>query len=236
MLAISLLLFWPWLNADDVSNAHQKNKDENDYRKNTEHLDKNKKKHKSKNSNNDSNVKKQKKKSLLTKDIAVEILLANGFLPELTPYAPNFKNLSISQQQNYGMPYETVRIVDGKKPALLHFWATWCGPCKRELPAFAEFAELSQDLLNIYTISPELSNGDRDSAQKIWNFYDSNRLEGLNVCADINNEISSKLEINGIPVTVLISTSGVLLGRFLGATDWGNQELVEALEVFLTSD
>lgn len=166
------------------------------------------------------NKKKQRSAKTMSFESALEIMLEHGFLPQL-PAIP-LSSLILSVQKTQGSHFQGIGLRDSKKPILLHFWATWCGPCKRELPAFADFVG-SQDVIDTYTISSELKSNDTDIADKIWHFYNINNIKSLNVCMDINGKLAAELGISGIPTTFLLSSDGFLLGRFLGVTDWSNK-------------
>lgn len=218
MLAIAPLLFWAWLNNESLLEKEDVKKE--DIVENTR-----------KRKNGNLSEQKNKKRSLpkLSKDKALEILFKLGFseLPAL-----QFPALIISMQKEWHSDFQGINFLDTKKPILLHFWATWCGPCKRELPAFAEFVS-SQDVFDAYTITSELRTADPSIAEKIWTYYNNNNICGLNVCADIGATLSNLLGVNGIPATFLISSEGVILGRFLGAADWANPDMANALMAYV---
>jgi thiol-disulfide isomerase/thioredoxin len=213
MFAIAPLLFWAWLNNESPL-------EKADAAENTK-----------KKAHDSTSQKRSKKRATkkLTKDQALETLFSFGFseLPAL-----RLPTLIISMQKEQHSGFQGINFLDAKKPVLLHFWATWCGPCKRELPAFAEFIS-SQDVLDAYTITSELRTADPAIAEKIWNYYNNNKIEGLNVCADIDASLASLLDVSGIPVTFLISSEGLLLGRFLGAVDWANPAFTDALLAYI---
>lgn len=163
---------------------------------------------------------------------AVEIMLENGFVPQLPPF--KLPSSALKVQKAPDTPYERINIADRKnKPAIVHFWATWCGPCKRELPEFSRFAAKVADRINIYTITSELKNGSNDEAKAIWDFYQSKGIKHLNVTSDENASLSGILGVTGIPVTFLIDIHGKVIGQFLGATDWSKPDLIAAILTIL---
>ena len=136
---------------------------------------------------------------------------------------PNGENVYIDIQQPdpEGKAVTLKEIVEkpGNKYVLVDFWASWCSPCREEMPfvkkAYDEFHDKGFD---IYAVSAD--NGDRLMAQ--WRKYIvDNQLSWTNVC---NNEVHSKAHldyaIQGIPDNVLIDCSdGKIIGRSLRGED-----------------
>ena len=136
---------------------------------------------------------------------------------------PNGENvyIDIEQPDPEGNVITLKEIVEkpGNKYVLVDFWASWCGPCREEMPfvkkAYDEFHDKGFD---IYGVSAD--NGDRLMAQ--WREYIvDNQLSWTNVC---NNELHSKAHldyaIQGIPDNVLIDCSdGKIIGRSIRGED-----------------
>lgn len=218
MFVLAPLFFWAWLNNEEP--LQQKETVESEKSKKEQTIKKNRKSGQVKNFG----------KVKMSFDKAMEIMLDHGFLPQLP--AVKLPALIISVQKSRNSNSQNINFLEEKKPIILHFWATWCGPCKRELPHFAIFVS-AQDSMNVFTITSELKDDRNEVWTKIWNFYQANNIEGLNVCADINGNLASLLGVSGIPATFLISSDGFLLGRFLGATDWSSPELSKALVAYV---
>ena len=129
--------------------------------------------------------------------------------------------IDIEQPDPEGKVVSLKEIVEkpGNQYVLVDFWASWCGPCREEMPfvkkAYDEFHDKGFD---IYAVSAD--NGDRLMAQ--WREYIvENQLSWTNVC---NNELHSKAHldyaIRGIPDNVLIDCSdGKIIGRSLPGKD-----------------
>src|SRR5215813_5717439 len=100
------------------------------------------------------------------------------------------------------------------KVILLDFWATWCGPCKIEIPWFIEFQnKYGRDGLQVIGVSVD------DTLQKLKPFVDSHKmnyvvLQGLDH-DDMQDAYGPML---GVPITLMISREGKICGRHAGLT------------------
>ena len=137
---------------------------------------------------------------------------------------PNGENVYIDIQQPdpEGNVVSLKEIVEkpGNKYVLLDFWATWCGPCREEMPAVKEAYERFHDKgFDIYAVS--LDNGDR--LMKQWREYIvDNNLLWVNVCSGeyTRSKAYQDYAFKGIPDNVLIDCSdGKIIGRTLRGKD-----------------
>lgn len=93
---------------------------------------------------------------------------------------------------------------------LLNFWATWCGPCVGEMPAFPKLVEKYGDDLTL--IAVDLG----EDAETVENFLERNGYE-FPVALDLKGDIGSLYPSDGIPYTVLIGRDGEIASVHLGA-------------------
>jgi len=102
---------------------------------------------------------------------------------------------------------------------LLHFWATFCKPCREELPALdrlsREFAGKGFAVLAIAV--------DRDDPQAVEHFVREHTIR-LTVPLDPGGEVRKKYEIDALPTSYLIGPDGRFVGRVVGAHDWISPE------------
>ncbi len=118
--------------------------------------------------------------------------------------APNF-----TVYDNNG---NTVKLSDLKgKPVILNFWATWCGPCKSELPAFDKMYEKYKDKINFMMIN--LTDGDRETKDAVMEFV---LKEGYSfpVYYDTTKEAAYAYGTYSIPVSMFIDKDGYILGEY----------------------
>ncbi len=117
------------------------------------------------------------------------------------------------------------RIADFRGRLLvLNVWATWCPPCRRELPGLVALQDrLSQDHLLVVTLSVD---DDRELARE----YLRQRELTLPAYIDQGQDIAQRLlGVRVFPDTFVISPEGVLLKRIAGEVDWRREAIVEAL-------
>lgn len=110
------------------------------------------------------------------------------------------------------------------KPIILHFWATWCGPCGIELPYYDAFAR-NDDIVNIALCS----GGNAETFEKVNNFYQKHSIKRLPVALDVTGALSRAFAVKGLPTTVFINKDGFEIGRIVGIVDWGDKKVVKLL-------
>ncbi|MBY6261808.1 TlpA family protein disulfide reductase [Azospirillum sp. 412522] len=112
---------------------------------------------------------------------------------------------------------------------LLNLWATWCGPCVKEMPSLDRLqAQLGGDAFQVVALS--LDRGGRTAVEP---FYRKTGVEHLTVFLDPGSESMKALSLRGLPTTVLVDPDGRELGRVEGAVEWDSPEVVAFLRQFL---
>ncbi|MEW5964081.1 MAG: TlpA disulfide reductase family protein [Pseudomonadota bacterium] len=112
---------------------------------------------------------------------------------------------------------------------LLNVWASWCAPCREEMPALQGLQEaLAADGLVVVTLSFDKTPA--DAAR----FLADLGLASLPLLVDPGREALEALSVEGAPTSILVDPSGRELGRIAGAVDWASPEamlLVKAMIV-----
>ena len=112
------------------------------------------------------------------------------------------------------------------KVVLVNFWATWCGPCIREMPSLANLQKkrggsdftvlaLSQDLKEWGRVSP---------------FLNKLGINNLPVYVDRNMRIARRLKVVGLPTTIMFSKNGMELGRLNGMAEWDTPQALRLID------
>ena len=99
---------------------------------------------------------------------------------------------------------------------IVNFWATWCAPCVKEMPALDRLArEVKNDGLIVLALS-----ADREGAPVVRKFYDKNGIEHLPVAIDRISRVARALDVGGLPTTVMFDADGREVGRVVGTAEW----------------
>ena len=114
------------------------------------------------------------------------------------------------------------------KLVVLNFWATWCAPCREEMPSLDQLAS-NKNFKNISVIPINIG---RESQSKSENFFNQINIKNLNIYYDSSTELPNKLSLRGVPTTILVNKNGEEFARILGAVDFKNKELISWLNKF----
>lgn len=110
------------------------------------------------------------------------------------------------------------------KVVVVNFWATWCGPCKEEMPAFERLRQqLDPERFALLTITTDLQ---RDG---ITHFL-ANLQVHLPVLFDEDHDVSHAYLVRALPTTVFIDRQGTLIGRAVGPREWDAPNVVRAVQ------
>lgn len=108
---------------------------------------------------------------------------------------------------------------------VINFWATWCAPCVKEMPALDRLRALLQgDGIEVLALS-----ADRGGAPVVQRFYDANGITELPVLIDNQRRVSRAFAIQGLPTTILVDEFGHEVGRVVGVAEWDAPETVAFL-------
>ena len=135
-------------------------------------------------------------------------LLSNSFADEVT----DIKNLVINKNLK---KYDNLTFLNAKKEQLdlsdyhgnliiLNFWATWCAPCKEEMPSL-DLLQLNKNLKNL-KIFP--INVGTDNIEKASNFFNELKIQNLKLYFDSPTTLAKKFKLRGIPTSILINKDG----------------------------
>ncbi|MQX36607.1 TlpA family protein disulfide reductase [Roseospira navarrensis] len=109
------------------------------------------------------------------------------------------------------------------KVVVLNFWATWCGPCVREMPALDRLqATLGGPRFEVVAVSV-----DQASMDTLRGFYRQTGVETLALYHDPGSALAGALKVSGLPTTVILDHEGRELARHMGYMDWDHRRFVD---------
>jgi thiol-disulfide isomerase/thioredoxin len=115
------------------------------------------------------------------------------------------------------------------RPVVLNFWATWCPPCVKEMPALdALNAALAADGIDVLTVSNDF--GGVDVVRK---FYAANGIEHLPALTDQRGRLAQAFKLPGLPTTILIDRAGREIARVVGPAEWDDPTVASFLRACL---
>jgi len=114
---------------------------------------------------------------------------------------------------------------DGKIK-ILNFWATWCAPCKKEMPSLDEFQVKNEDVL-VFPI-----NVDKPNKEKTNKFFKDLNIKNLQIYFDHELQLVNKFKLRGVPTTILINKSGSEFARIKGEVNFDDKKFIQWLNQF----
>ena len=110
---------------------------------------------------------------------------------------------------------------------VLNFWATWCAPCRKEMPSLDRLqAQFPPGDVKVIALA-----AGRHEKARIRSFLRSVDAEGLAVRLDPKLKIASALQVRGLPVTILISRNGEEVARLIGDAEWDSESAVRIVRL-----
>ncbi len=159
-------------------------------------------------------------------------LLSNSFANE----SIDIKNLVINKELK---KYEGLTFLDADNKqlnlsdykgnlVLLNFWASWCAPCKDEMPSLDLLKKNKKlDNLKIFPI-----NVGQDDYLKAENFFNELKIKNLNFYFDSKVTLAKEFGLRGIPTSILLNKNGLEFARIIGSIDFENKEFVNWLSKY----
>jgi len=149
---------------------------------------------------------------------------------------PDFKNLVLIKNPK---SYENVTFIDidqknvnlddfKGKLVILNFWATWCAPCKEEMPSLDDLQ--SNTKLNNLKIFP--INIGREDISKSKFFFKELNIKNLDIYNDAPITLAKKFSLRGVPTTILFNKEGKEFARIIGSINFNDKEFINWLKFF----
>jgi len=130
---------------------------------------------------------------------------AGEALPQFTATDPAGKTLDLASLKG--------------QPVLLNLWATWCAPCKAEMPILDAIAAENAGKLRVVTVSEDMKG-----AEVVTPFFAEHKFAHLEPWLDAKSDLSFNMKVGDMPTTFLYNAQGVEIARVTGAYDWEGEE------------
>ena len=149
---------------------------------------------------------------------------------------PDIKNLVINKNlKTYeevifkDINEKDINLVDYKgKLLILNFWATWCAPCKEEMPSL----DLLQSNSNFNNLKIFPINIGQEESNKSKMFFKELDIKYLDIYFDPTVTLAKKFSLRGIPTTILFNKEGNEFARILGAIDFNDKKFIDWLKLY----
>ncbi len=108
------------------------------------------------------------------------------------------------------------------RPLLVNLWATWCAPCKAEMPALDKLAAAQNGALTVIVVSQDL-----EGRKVVSPYFAQAKIANLEPYTDSDNALLPALKGDGtLPMTVLFDSDGKEVWRITGAADWNDPKIL----------
>ena len=146
------------------------------------------------------------------------------------------KNIVVYQELK---KHEKITFLDHKKKELnlddyrgklilLNFWASWCAPCKEEMPSL-DSLQVNKQLLNLKIFPINIG---QDSLEKASNFLNGLGVKNLDLYFDSKTNLAKKFKLRGIPTSILLNKDGHEFARIVGSIDFNDENFIRWLKSY----
>jgi len=162
--------------------------------------------------------------------LIIFIFLINN---SLAAQGVDIKNLVINKELK---KYDELTFIDAKnqqlnlnnyrgKVIILNFWASWCAPCKKEMPSL-DLLQSNENLDNLKIFPINIGQDDLTKASK---FFEDLKIENLELYFDSSITLAKTFALRGIPTSILINKNGLEFARIIGSIDFEDEKFIKWL-------
>ena len=113
------------------------------------------------------------------------------------------------------------------KPLVVNFWATWCPPCREEMPALDRLQAAMPEIAVV-----PVATG-RNDPETITRFFTEAQIANLENLRDPTSDLAHAMGIMGLPVTVIVNPEGQEVARLIGDAHWDGPEAQAVLKALM---
>ena len=108
------------------------------------------------------------------------------------------------------------------KLIIINFWATWCAPCKKEMPSLDDLYK-NTDFKNLKIFAVNMEQPNQSKTKK---FFNDLKITKLEIYFDSNLNFVKEFKLRGVPTTILINKKGEEFARIIGEIDFQNKKFI----------
>ena len=151
---------------------------------------------------------------LSAEDRKALLALRDGDMSKLVVHKEARPAIAEEWRDQYG---NAISVADfAGKVVVLNFWATWCPPCRAEMPSIDRLAgEMGGDDLEVIALST-----DRFDVQKVIDFFEEIEVQNLGVHQDRAGAVARRAGALGLPITLILDREGREIARVTGEAEW----------------
>ena len=149
---------------------------------------------------------------------------------------PNIKNLVLNKEPK---TYDNIIFLDSDekfvklsdykgKLVIINFWATWCAPCKEEMPSL----DVLKDNPNFNNLEIFPINVGKDDLNKSYEFFKDLNIKNLDIYFDNKTTLAKDFSLRGVPTTLLFNKEGKEFARIVGSIDFNEKDFIEWLSLY----
>ena len=111
---------------------------------------------------------------------------------------------------------------------IINFWATWCAPCKEEMPSLDELSQ-NKKFRNLEILAV---NMEKPNTTKTKNFFEKIKIKKLSIFFDKDLNFVKEFKLRGVPTTILINKKGEEFARIIGSIDFQDKKFIKWLLMY----
>ncbi|MFP4569560.1 TlpA disulfide reductase family protein [Rhodosalinus sp.] len=163
-------------------------------------------------------------------DIPALAALAEGDMKKVNWHAaPQPSGAAAFQTVEGGQ--KTLSDYEGKH-VVLNFWATWCAPCRKEMPQLSELqAEFGGEGFEVVTVATG-----RNAVPAMRAFFQEIGVDNLPLHRDPRQALAREMGVLGLPVTVILDPQGMEIARLTGDADWASDSAKEIIAALIGAE
>ena len=120
----------------------------------------------------------------------------------------------------------TIFLDDFKgKLVVINFWATWCAPCREEMPSL-DILQSNKNFEDLIVLPINVGKENKEKAKK---FFNDLKIKNLKLYYDDSVKLANTFSLIGLPTTIFIDKDGDEFARIIGSVDFGDQNFIKWL-------